>query len=236
MRKMEDSKKRLRENLEKLIEMGAGDIFRLEHIKNSLELNKRIYKSDVSYIQELIKQKGLEPTEIPDEIFGFLKFCKKCNGDLTPEAKFCSHCGAKQSTYSDFDEVLLRRKLRERSKKIIAKIRLYHILAVIGSLSVLIPVSIGVSSIDRLEELTIFYFDYDISGFADLLYGLGVISILWSLLVMVLPFILKRPKQVGKFMFFSSFGILLVSVFTGVFGFVLILMGGIVAIKRRYPI
>jgi len=53
---------------------------------------------------------------------------------------------------------------------------------------------------------------------------------------MTLPFVLKRPKQVGKFMFFSSFGVLIVSLLTGVVGFVLILAGGIIALKRRYPI
>jgi hypothetical protein len=37
-------------------------------------------------------------------------------------------------------------------------------------------------------------------------------------------------------MFFSSFGILIVSLLTGVVGFVLILVGGIIALKRRYPI
>ena len=216
--------------------MGGGDTVRLEHIKNSLEQNKRIYKSDVRYIQDLAAKKGIESAEISDEIFGFLKFCKKCSGELAPGAKFCSYCGAEQVTYSDFDEVLSRRKFRENSKKIISKIRLYHVLAVIGSIAILIPVSIGVSSIDRIEELAIFYFDYDISGVADFLYGLGTISILWSLLVMILPFVLKRPKQVGKFMFFSSFGILVASLLTGVVGFVLILIGGIVALKKRYPI
>lgn len=233
---MEESKKLLHENLEKLIKLGAGDKFRLDHIKTSLEQNKRIYKSDVLYIKELISREGLEPIEITDEVFGFLKFCKKCNGELISGAKFCPYCGAEQDTYSDFEEVLLRRKLREESKKIIAKIRLYHVLAVIGSLLVLIPVSVGISNINRLEELSIFYFNYDISGFSDLLYGLGMLSIIWSLLVMVLPFLLRRPKQVGKFMFFSSFGILAVSLLTGVVGFVLILIGGIVALKRRYQI
>ena len=216
--------------------MGAGDAQRLEHIKTSIEQNKRIYKSDVQYTLDLAVQNGIEPSDISDDIFGVLKFCKKCSGELATSGKFCPYCGVEQDTYSDFEEVLSRRKLLEKSRNIIAKIRLYQVLAVIGSISILIPVSIGVSNIDRIEELSVFYFDYDVSEFANLLYGLGTISILWSLTIMTLPFVLKRPKQVGKFMFFSSFGVLIVSLLTGVVGFVLILVGGIIALKRRYPI
>jgi len=233
---LENSRIQLYKQIEKLIMMGAGDAQRLEHIKTSLEQNKRIYKSDVQYALDLTVQNGIEPPDISEDIFGSLKFCKKCNGELATSGKFCPYCGVEQDTYSDFEEVLSRRKLLEKSRNIIARIRLYQVLAVIGSISILIPVSIGVSSIDRIQELVVFYFDYDISEFANLLYGLGIVSILWSLTIMALPFVLKRPKQVGKFMFFSSFGILIVSLLTGVVGFVLILAGGIIALKRRYPI
>ncbi|MEJ2261464.1 MAG: hypothetical protein P8X83_07415 [Nitrosopumilaceae archaeon] len=233
---MENSRIKLYKQIEKLIMMEAGDAQRLEHIKTSLEQNKRIYKSDVQYAIDLSVQNGIESPDISEEIFGSLKFCKKCSGELVTNGKFCPYCGVEQDTYSDFEEVLSRRKLLEKSRNIIARIRLYQVLAVIGSISILIPVSIGVSSIDRIQELAVFYFDYDISEFANLLYGLGIISILWSLAIMTLPFVLKRPKQVGKFMFFSSFGVLIVSLLTGVVGFVLILAGGIIALKRRYPI
>ncbi|MFB5608292.1 MAG: zinc ribbon domain-containing protein [Candidatus Nitrosomaritimum yanchengensis] len=233
---MEKSKKILYEQIEKLLHMKAGDISRLEHIKESIEQNRRIYKSDYSYIQDLAKVQGLKTFESPDETFGFLKFCKKCNGELLTGAKFCSFCGTEQNRYSDFDEVLSRRKLLDQSRKILAKIRAYHILAVAGGFAVLIPVFVAISSIDRIEELIIFYFDYDISEFENFFYGLGTISILWSLFVIVLPFVLKRPKQVGKFLFFSSFVLLLVSLLSGIMGFVLILIGGIIALKRRYPI
>ena len=233
---MDESKKMLLVQIEKLIGMGVGDTRRLEHTKSCILENRRVYKSDFKYIQDLLKQKGIKPIEIShDELFGYLRFCKKCNGELVAGAKFCSFCGTEQKTYSDFDEVLSRRKqLREQSLRFIQKIRLYQILAVLGGIAVLIPVGSAVSSIDRLTELAIFYFSYDISGFANLLYVLGAFSIVWSFLVMIFPFIIKKPKKVGKFLFFSSFGILVVSLFTGVVGFVLILIGGIIALKRRY--
>lgn len=233
---MDEQKKLLLEKIEELMAMRVGDIRRLEHTKSCIVENRRVYKSDYNYIQDLLKQKGIKPIEPSHgELFGYLRFCKKCNGELVAGAKFCSSCGTEQSTYSDFDEVLSRRKqLREQSLRFIQKIRLYQIFAVLGGIAVLIPVGSAVSSIDRLTELGIFYFNYDISRFANLFYALGAVSIIWSLLVMIFPFVIRKPKKVGKFLFFSSFGILFVSLITGVVGFVLIMIGGIIALKRRY--
>ncbi|MCE2507528.1 MAG: hypothetical protein J4F36_13895 [Nitrosopumilaceae archaeon] len=53
------------ENVEKLIDLGVGDVSRLQHIKHILEENKILYSSDADYLNKLI-QEYIEKSETPE--------------------------------------------------------------------------------------------------------------------------------------------------------------------------
>ena len=46
----------LLDNVKQLLNLGVGDIGRLEHIKSSLEENKKLYSSDMNYVEKMIEQ------------------------------------------------------------------------------------------------------------------------------------------------------------------------------------
>ena len=225
----------LLKKIEDLLNCGIGDTTRLEHIKQTINENKKLYNSDIQYVNELAK-KNLEMPE-ENEVF-FVKpheSCWNCKKELESLAKFCSFCGANQDlTNSEFSEVLSRRKKTEYNPlKIISNLHSYQILSIIGGISVLIPVLIALSSIERIFEVIEYYSNRDFSDFVIGITLLGGISTIWSILVMIIPFLIKKPKKVGKFLFFSAFGILFCSLMTGVVGFVIILFAGIFALKKR---
>jgi hypothetical protein len=106
-----------------LITKRVGDLSRLEHIKETIENNKKLYDSDLKYIDDLtqkhlfskeipdntpkVKQTTIIkeelpqkeepkdlPTEIPNEIIPQNSFCTNCGNSLENE-NFCKKCGTK---------------------------------------------------------------------------------------------------------------------------------------------
>lgn len=225
----------LLERIQGLIILEVGDISRLKHIEKSILENKTLYKSDIQYVEELEKKNSknlLKNTTTNSSNLESL--CSMCGKTLVQSAKFCSFCGTNQTQISDFDEAISRRSKREYNPiKIISSFHSYQLLAVLGGFAALIPILIGVSNIERIVELTEFYTGRDISNFIPVFILLGAISGTLCLLVIVIPFWIKKPKKVGKFLFYSSFGILIFSILSGIVGFVIILFAGIFALKKR---
>jgi len=77
------------ENVERLLNLGAGDKGRLEHIKDSLQNNKTLYLSDREYLQQLTEQYLKEsPSQHKESVY-----CTKCGNELATNSNFCSKCG-----------------------------------------------------------------------------------------------------------------------------------------------
>jgi len=233
---MGDIAEDLLKKIEDLLNRGIGDSTRLEHIRKSIVENKKLYNSDIQYVNEL-KKKNSKSTENLDGVY-FVKSqrsCWNCKKDLGLSARFCSFCGTDQEQEkSDFAEVLSRReKMKYNPIKIILNLHSYQILAVIGGLCVLVPIIFALFSLERIFEVLEFYINRDFSEFFVGAFAFGLVSGIWSFLVMIVPFLIKKPKKVGKFLFFSAFGILISSLMTGVVGFVIILFAGIFALKKR---
>jgi len=64
--------------------------------------------------------------------------------------------------------------------------------------------------------------------------SLGIISSALSIIAVVITFVVKNPKKVGRVLFFIAFAILLSSIGIGVIGFILILISSKNAYKKRY--
>jgi hypothetical protein len=226
----------LLEKIEDLLSREIGDATRLKHIRKSILDNKKLYNSDIQYVRELEKKNLLSSDEPiveyhqePDKI------CWNCKNELGFNAKFCFSCGADQEQKgADFTEVLSRRrKMMYNPLKIILGVHSYQILSIIGGVCALVPILYALLSLDRLFEIIEFYTNRNFAGLVSGITALGIISSAWSFLVMIIPLIVKKPKKVGKFLFFSSFGILVCSLVTGIVGFVMILFAGILALKKR---
>ena len=240
---MVDFSQSLLEKIEYLLNQDMGDISRLEHIKKSIVENKKLYNSDIQYVKELERKiqnnltKNLNKhyADDDDNNNNSGNPCWKCGKDLTPSSKFCSFCGIKQDQEgSEFDLAISRRLKRVYNPlKMVSDLHSYQILAVIGGLAAIIPILIAMSSMERILELIEFYTNRDLSRFVIGFAALGGISGLLCSVVMVVPFWIKKPKKVGKVLFFSSFGILIFSVAVGIVGFVIILFAGILALKKR---
>ena len=232
---MDSFKEELLRKINDLLTREIGDTTRLNHIRQSILQNKKIYNSDIQYVKELWKE--VSEKKNSDDVLTLKpsNSCWNCKNELEESVRFCSFCGANQEQKNpEFAEVLSRRKKREYNPvKIISNFHSYQILAVLGGLCAIIPVIIAVLSLDRILEVLEFYSNRDFSDLRLGFVGLGTIAGVWSFLVMIVPFWIKKPKKVGKFLFFSSFGILICSLFTGVVGFVIILFAGIFALKKR---
>ncbi|ABX13084.1 zinc-ribbon domain-containing protein [Nitrosopumilus maritimus] len=85
-----------------LLNLGVGDAYRLEHIKQAYIQNKSIWNADKNYLQKmvdkyLIKHSNLESdsAEIEDESENEEQIhCWKCGKKTTLGANFCMVCGA----------------------------------------------------------------------------------------------------------------------------------------------
>lgn len=241
---MVDLSQSLLERIEHLLNQDIGDGSRLEHIKKSIIENKKIYNSDIQYVETLERKiqnnstKDLNEHQKDDDDDGDNSDdhpCWKCGKNITQTSQFCSFCGVKQNQLdSEFDQALSRRSKRAYNPlELISNLHSYQILAVIGGLAALIPILVAVSSMERIFEIIEFYTSRDLSGFAIGFMALGGISGLLCSVVIVVPFWIRKPKKTGKILFFSSFGILIFSVGIGIAGFVIILFAGILALKKR---
>jgi hypothetical protein len=228
----------LLEKIEYLLNQNLGDRSRLEHIKKSIIENKKIYNSDIDYVEwlETKKQDSFPENTKKDFFQPCDNSCWKCKKEITENSKYCSFCGVDQNQKkSEFDQVLSRRiKMSYNPLKLISNFHSYQILAVVGGFAALIPILIVMNNLENILESIKFYTGQNFSEFTIGFTVMGTISVILSCLVMIVPFLIKKPKKVGRILFFSSFGILVFSIFLGIVGFVIILFTGIVALKRRY--
>ena len=219
----------LLEKITNLQNLGVGDLARLEHLRNSIIKNRKIYSSDLQYIS-LLDEKTHKET-IPEKEH----CCWKCDGKLLLNAKFCSFCGVDQ-TKQDFEVDIVasrKKRLEINPVKIISNLQSYQILVIFGGLASLIPILIALANLERIFEIIDFYYGVNLAAYSAGFAALGAISAALCLFDVVISFLMKKPKKLGKILFFSSFGILGLSVLTGSVGFVMILAAGIFALKQR---
>ena len=230
---MDDYSRLLLGDIEYLLSQGTGDVSRLEHIKKSIIENKTLYNSDIQYVQDLSSKRLLDSQNQNVESN---TTCWKCNEQLLKNSRYCSFCGITQNQKEPEFEQVISKRMRQGYgllSKIFA-LNLYQILAVVGGIASLIPIIAAESNLEGILQSIEFYTDGNLSEIIFVFAGMGVVSGILSCVSMVIPFVAKKPKQVGKILFFSSFGILGFSVFVGSIGFVVILIASILAMKRRY--
>ena len=224
---MEESAQLL-EKITNLQNLGVGDLARLEHLRNSILKNRKIYSSDLQYIIFLDDKTHKETIQEKENC------CWKCDGKLLHNAKFCSFCGVDQTKQNfDVDVVASEKRLHINPLKIISNLQSYQILTLFGGLASLIPILVALANLERIFEIINFYYHVDLSGYSAGFVVLGVASTALCVFDVVISFFMKKPKKLGKILFFSSFGILGLSVLTGSIGFAMILAAGIFALKQR---
>ena len=217
----------LLEKITNLQNLGVGDLARLEHLRNSIIKNRKIYSSDLQYISFLDEKTHKETIQEENN-------CWKCDGKLLLDAKFCSFCGVDQTRQNfEVDVVASRKKIQINPVRIISNLQSYQILTVFGGLASLVPILIALANLERIFEIINFYYDVDLARYSAGFVGIGVASAILCIFDIVISFLMKKPKKIGKILFFSSFGILGLSVMTGSIGFAMILAAGIFALKQR---
>lgn len=230
---MDDYSQLLLGEIEYLLSQGTGDVSRLEHIKKSIIENKPLYHSDIQYVQTLSSKKSSGSQKHNVELNST---CWKCNEHLLENSRYCSFCGVAQNKKEPEFEQVISKRIRQGygllSKSL--TLNLYQVLAVVGGLASLIPIMVAESNLEGIIQSVDFYTNGNLSEFISVFAGLGIVSGILSCVSIITPFIIKKPRQVGKILFFSSFGILGFSIFVGVIGFIVILIASILAMKRRY--
>lgn len=117
--------------------------------------------------------------------------------------------------------------------KIVSIFHSYQILVIIGGLAGMIPILIAISNMDLILEIIDFYTGRDLSGFVGGFRALGIISTGLCFFAIVISFVIKKSKRVGRILFFLSFMILIFSLLVGITGFVILLSASIMALKNR---
>ena len=218
-----------------MINSGIGDVSRLNHIKNSIIENKKIYNSDIEYVESLVDanfEKNEQPTNDFEKTTTIT--CPKCENTILPSSNFCSFCGIPQQRYFDAEVFSSRFSSRAFPFRFHIGINFYQILALLGGLAALIPSLVAVYTIQRILVSLESYTGRDLSGFTNLFIAAGIATSILCIFVIVISFLIKKPKKVGKILFFTSFAILIISLGVGIVGFALIILAGIVALQRRH--
>ena len=221
--------------MELLINSGIGDVSRLNHIKNSIIEKKKIYNSDIEYVESLVDanfEKNEQPTNDLEKTTTIT--CPKCENTILPSSNFCSFCGIPQQRYFDAEVFSSRFSSRAFPFRFHIGINFYQILALLGGLAALIPSLVAVYTIQRILVSLESYTGRDLSGFTNLFFAAGIATSILCIFVIVISFLIKKPKKVGKILFFTSFAILIISLGVGIVGFALIILAGIVALQRRH--
>jgi len=221
--------------VELLINSGIGDVSRLNHIKNSIVEKKKLYNSDIEYVESLVDanfEKNEQPTNDLEKTTTIT--CPKCENTILPSSNFCSFCGIPQQRYFDAEVFSSRFSSRAFPFRFHISINFYQILALLGGLAALIPSLVAVYTIQRILVSLESYTGRDLSGFTNLFIAAGIATSALCIFVIVISFLIKKPKKVGKILFFTSFAILIISLGVGIVGFALIILAGIVALQRRH--
>ena len=220
--------------MELLINSGIGDVSRLTHIKNSIVEKKKVYNSDIEYVESLVDanfEKNEQPT---NDLEKTTINCPKCENVILPSSNFCSFCGIPQQKYYDAEVFSSRFSSGAFPFRFHIGINFYQILAILGGLAALIPSLVAVYTIDRILVSLESYTGRDLSGFTNLFIAAGIATSVLCIFVITISFLIKKPKKVGKILFFVSFALLIISLGVGVIGFALILLAGIVALQKRH--
>jgi len=210
-------------------------VSRLTHIKNSIVEKKKVYNSDIEYVESLVDanfEKNEQPTNDLEKTTSFN--CPKCGNTILPSSNYCSFCGIPQQKYFDAEVFSSRFSSRAFPFRFHIGINFYQLLAILGGLAALIPSLVAVYTIQRILVSLESYTGRDISGFTNLFIAAGIAASVLCIFVIAISFLIKKPKKVGKILFFVAFPILIISLGVGVVGFVLILLAGIIALQRRH--
>ena len=89
--------------------------------------------------------------------------------------------------------------------KIVSIFHSYQILVIIGGLAGMIPILIAISNMDLILEIIDFYTGRDLSGFVGGFRALGIISTGLCFFAIVISFVIKKSKRVGRILFFFIF-------------------------------
>jgi hypothetical protein len=218
-----------------LINSGIGDVSRLTHIKNSIIEKKKMYNSDIQYVESLLDanfEKNEQPINDVEKTSSFS--CPKCGNTILQSSNYCSFCGIPQQKYFDAEVFSSRFRTGAFPFRFHISVNSYQILAILGGLAAMIPSLAAVYSIDKILFSLESYTGRDLSGFVNLFIAAGIVTSVLCIFVIVISFIIEKPKKVGKILFFIAFPILIISLGVGIIGFVLILLAGIMALQRRY--
>ena len=88
----------LLDNVIQLLNLGIGDIGRLENIKSALEENKTLYSSDKNYVEKMIEQyivnQEIQSEQVKDSSNESTKviYCSKCGNKIIENSNFCKNC------------------------------------------------------------------------------------------------------------------------------------------------
>lgn len=221
--------------VELLINSGIGDVSRLTHIKNSIIEKKKMYNSDIQYVESLLDanfENNEQPINDAEKTSSFN--CPKCGKTILQSSNYCSFCGIPQQKYFDAEVFSSRFRTGTFPFRFHISINSYQIIAILGGLAAMIPSLAAVYSIDKILFSLESYTGRDLSGFTNLFIAAGIVTSVLCIFVISISFIIQKPKKVGKILFFIAFPILIISLGVGVIGFALILLAGIMALQRRY--
>jgi len=217
-----------------LINSGIGDVSRLTHIKNSIIEKKKVYNSDIEYVESLVDanfEKNEQPT---NDLEKTTINCPKCGTTILQSSNYCSFCGIPQQKYFDAEVFSSRFSSNSFPFRFHFGVNSYQLLAILGGLAALIPSLVAVYTIQRILVSLESYTGRDLSGFTNLFIAAGIVTVVLCIFVIAISFLIKKPKKVGKILFFVSFPILIISLGVGIVGFTLILLAGIIALQRRH--
>ncbi|MGI0064640.1 MAG: hypothetical protein ACREAL_07195 [Nitrosopumilaceae archaeon] len=218
-----------------MINSGIGDVSRLTHIKNSIVEKKKVYNSDIEYVESLVDanfEKNEQPTNDLEKLTTIN--CPKCENTILPSSNYCSFCGIPQQKYFDAEVFSSRFSSRAFPFRFHLGVNFYQLLAILGGLTALAPSLVAVYTIDRILVSLESYTGRDLSGFTNLFIAAGIATGVLCIFAIAISFLIKKPKKVGKILFFISFMILGISLGVGVVGFALIMLAGIIALQRRH--
>lgn len=219
----------LLDTIDILLDLQVGDTSRLEHIKKMILENKQLYVSDQQYVQSLAITYNIgdqKKIDNPEQIK--LINCRTCSSSIPESANYCTLCGSRQNR----DNQSIVKKFNPLT--FIPKPKSYQSLAIIGALTAMIPVLFIVARLDPLLAAIEFDTGRDLSEIAGLFIALGIISSTLSIFAVIVTFLIKNPKKIGRVLFFMAFGILASSVLIGVVGVVFILISSKNAYKKRH--
>jgi hypothetical protein len=231
---MEKISNSLLEKVDLLLILGVGDNNRLEHIKNTIIENKKVYNSDIQYVENLADVYFKKDTQHQDNSNEDSKIsCFNCKNIISKSDNFCSFCGTSQHQRY-IDDGLISSRLPFNPFRFRPTLNSYQILSIIGGFAALIPIAIAVYNIESLLFEVELYTGRDFSDFTYLFMAAGIVSGALSIFVIIIPFLIKKPKKAGKILFFTAFPILIISLGVGIVGFVVIILSSILALKKRY--